>query len=265
MSATGPGFEAYIGIDYSGAATPERGLTGLRVYEAGRRGPPREIRLESTGRRHWNRRALAAWLEARLLRRDRVIVGIDHGLGFPRAWFDAHGLTTDWAGFLADFCHHWPTDQPDTRVESIRRGECGDGLARRGDARWRRHTERPVGAKSVFHFDVPGSVAKSTHAGLPWISRLRERLGERLHAWPFDGWMIPADRCVIAEIYPSLWAADYPREQRSADQQDAYSVARALQEADRAGGLDAYLNPPIGADSAAAAAYEGWILGVTTG
>ena len=28
-------------------------------------------------------------------------------------------------------------------------------------------------AKSVFHFDVQGSVAKSTHAGLPWIKALR--------------------------------------------------------------------------------------------
>ena len=28
-------------------------------------------------------------------------------------------------------------------------------------------TEVRAGAKSVFHFDVPGSVAKSTHAGIP--------------------------------------------------------------------------------------------------
>jgi hypothetical protein len=37
-----------------------------------------------------------------------------------------------------------------------------------GNARWRRLTEeRAGGAKSVFHFDVQGSVAKSTHAGIP--------------------------------------------------------------------------------------------------
>ena len=35
-------------------------------------------------------------------------------------------------------------------------------------ARWRRLTEeRAGGTKSVFHFDVRGSVAKSTHAGIP--------------------------------------------------------------------------------------------------
>jgi len=263
MSTARPRFDAYIGIDYSGAATAERGLTGLRAYEATAGGPATEIRPEPTGRRHWNRRALAAWLEARLLSRDRILVGIDHGFAFPKAWFDAHGVATDWDAFLADFCHHWPTDHPDTTVESVRRGERGKGLARPGDARWRRRTEQPVGAKSVFHFDVPGSVAKSTHAGLPWIARLRDRLGARLHAWPFDGWTIPADRSAIAEIYPSVWAAGYPRDQRTADQQDAYAVARALQEADQASQLDAYLAPNLDAATAAAAVYEGWILGVT--
>lgn len=34
-----------------------------------------------------------------------------------------------------------------------------------GNAHWRRLTEERAGAaKSVFHFDVQGSVAKSTHA-----------------------------------------------------------------------------------------------------
>ena len=33
----------------------------------------------------------------------------------------------------------------------------------------RQEAERAVSAKSVFHFDVQGSVAKSTHAGIPWL------------------------------------------------------------------------------------------------
>ena len=48
-------------------------------------------------------------------------------------------------------------------------------------------------AKSVFHFDVQGSVAKSTRAGIPWLRFIRQRLGARIHFWPFDGWMfLPA-------------------------------------------------------------------------
>ena len=58
-----------------------------------------------------------------------------------------------------------------------------------GSARWRRLTEeRARGAKSVFHFDVQGAVAKSTHAGIPWLRFIRQQRGARVHFWPFDGW-----------------------------------------------------------------------------
>jgi hypothetical protein len=43
----------------------------------------------------------------------------------------------------------------------------------------------------VFYFDVQGSVAKSTHAGIQWLRFIRQRLGDRVHFWPFDGWDIP--------------------------------------------------------------------------
>jgi hypothetical protein len=55
-------------------------------------------------------------------------------------------------------------------VDFVRDGVVGNGAARMGNARWRRLTEERSGtAKSVFHFDVQGSVAKSTHAGIPWL------------------------------------------------------------------------------------------------
>ena len=86
-----------------------------------------------------------------------------------------------------------------------------------GNARWRRLTEeRAGGAKSVFHFDVQGSVAKSTHAGIPWLRFIRQRLGERVHFWPFDGWDIPAGRSAVAEVYPALWSRSFAREDRTA-------------------------------------------------
>ncbi len=46
-----------------------------------------------------------------------------------------------------------------------------------GGPLWRRLSEERSGsAKSVFHFNVPGSVAKSTHAGLPWLRFIRQRV-----------------------------------------------------------------------------------------
>jgi hypothetical protein len=95
-------------------------------------------------------------------------------------------------------------------------------------ARWRRLAEERAGAKSVFHFDVPGSVAKSTHAGLPWLQYLRKELGSRVHMWPFDGWSAPAGNSLLAEAYPSLWSKTYPMEQLSPDQHDAYTIAAWL-------------------------------------
>jgi hypothetical protein len=49
-------------------------------------------------------------------------------------------------------------------------------------------------------------VAKSTHAGIPWLRFIRQHLGSRVHFWPFDGWDVPAGRSVIAEVYPALWS-----------------------------------------------------------
>ncbi|MBS1857578.1 MAG: hypothetical protein JST11_19575 [Acidobacteria bacterium] len=257
-----PAFERYIGIDYSGAETVESSLKGLRVYDAPGGEAPREVAPPPSPRRYWTRREIAEWLACELAQGPPALVGIDHGFSFPLSYFVAHELPLDWAAFLADFRRHWPTDEPYTYVDFIREGVRGNGAARTGDPHWRRLTEVRAGAKSVFHFDVPGSVAKSTHAGLPWLLYLRRRLGERLHFWPFDGWEIPAGCCALAEAYPALWSEGFPREGRTQDQQDAYSIAAWLQRADREGALAQYLDPELAEIERRVAGIEGWILGV---
>jgi hypothetical protein len=117
-----------------------------------------------------------------------TLVGIDHGFSFPLRYFEAHELKLDWPTFLDDFQRHWPTDEDHTRVDHVRKGKSGCGAARMGNVSWKRLSEKRAGAKSVFHFDVKGSVAKSTHAGIPWLRFLRQHLGTRIHLWPFDGW-----------------------------------------------------------------------------
>ena len=150
-----------------------------------RRGPP-------SPRRYWSRRELAQWLAERLREPVASLIGIDLGFSFPIRYFEAHGLAHDWSAFLDDFQRHWPTDAPYTYVDFVRDGIAGLGAARMGSSRWRRLTEQRAGsAKSVFHFDVPGSVAKSTHAGLPWLRFLRDEAGERAPFWPVDGWRGP--------------------------------------------------------------------------
>jgi hypothetical protein len=139
----------------------------------------------------------------------------------------------------------------------------GTGLRGCGDARWRRVTEvRARSAKSVFHFNVQGSVAHSTHAGLPWLLYLRKGLGQRVHFWPFDGWEVPANTSAIAEVYPALWNKSFPAEGRTRDQQDAFAVTQWLRLADADGALQRCLNPQLEPLDLATAEIEGWILGV---
>jgi hypothetical protein len=235
-----PAFACYIGIDYSGAQTPTSSLKGIRVYEASCGSVPDEVLPAQSARKYWTRRGVAEWLLSRLTQSTPTLVGIDHAFSFPLRYFETHGLPLDWPAFLNDFHHHWPTDEDDVYVDFIRDGLLGNGAARTGSARWRRLADiRARTAKSVFHFDVQGSVAKSTHAGLPWLRLLRGELGERIHFWPFDGWQVPAGRSCVAEVYPALWKRLYACDDRTADQHDAYSVAARLQHADLNGELAA--------------------------
>jgi hypothetical protein len=259
----GPFFNRYIGIDYSGAATPTSSLKGLRVFMAGLNSLPIEVQPPPSPRKYWTRKGIAEWLVERLKEDQSTLVGIDHGFSFPLRYFEAHHLLPDWQTFLDDFQQHWPTDDDHTYVDFVRDGHRGNGAARMGNSRWRRFTEeRTRSAKSVFHFDVQGSVAKSTHSGIPWLRYLRQELGNRIHFWPFDGWDIPPDRSAIVEVYPSLWSRGYSLEDRTQDQHDAYTVAAWMREADHDDRLARFLFPLLTPAEKTLAQVEGWILGV---
>jgi hypothetical protein len=258
-----PAFGRYVGIDYSGAETADSSLPGLRMYIADRTLPPGEVQPPVSPRKYWTRRGLAHRLAELLAEDIPTLVGIDHAFGFPLRYFEQHDLPLDWTAFLEDFQRHWPTDEENLYVDFVRDGLHGNGAARWGRSTWRRLTEVRAGrAKSVFHFDVHGSVAKSTHSGLPWLRHLRSHLGPRLHFWPFDGWQIPAGRSAVAEVYPALWSKRFPREARDQHQQDAYSIARWLRDADLNGSLPAFTKLKLEEETRKIAEIEGWILGV---
>jgi hypothetical protein len=257
-----PAFARYIGIDYSGAQVATASLKGLRVYVADRARPPVELWPAPSPRRYWTRRGIAEWLVELLSEDVATLVGIDHGFSFPLRYFESHRLRADWPAFLDDFQRHWPTDEDHVYVDFVRDGHDGDGAARSGSARWRRLTEERAGAKSVFHFDVPGSVAKSTHAGIPWLRHMRNALGARVHFWPFDGWAVPAGRSAVVEVYPSLWRHAFARADRDPHQHDAYTAAAWLRAADLDGSLAGFLAPQLTPAELTVARVEGWILGV---
>lgn len=260
---TQPAFARYIGIDYSGAETANSSLKGLRVYSVvGSGAEPTEVLPPPSPRKYWTRRGLAEWLVQVLAEDVLTLVGIDHSFSFPMRYFEVNRIEPDWSVFLEFFCRHWPTDKANTYVDFIRYPYIDDGSPLLGKARWRRITEERARAKSTFHFDVPGSVAKSTHAGLPWLHFIRQQLGARVHFWPFDGWEISQGRSAVVEVYPSLWSRSFPKQDRTSDQHDAYSVANWLAQTDRRGELVSYFRPSLTEPMASEAQVEGWILGV---
>ena len=258
-----PQFNRYIGIDYSGAVTPESSCKGLRVYIAEGGGTPEQVQPPTSPRRYWTRRGLAEWLCNELGSETPTIVGIDHAFSLPLAYFEKYRLSSDWQDFLVDFQHHWPTDNRSTYVSFIRDSNAEEATKRTGERTWFRITERwtPT-AKSVFGFGVNGEVATSTHAGLPWLLYLRKQCKRPHHFWPFDGWDIPEGKSVVAEVYPALWMRRFPRDGRDGDQQAAYAVTAWLQRADLNGSLGSYFNPPLTPEERQVASVEGWILGV---
>jgi hypothetical protein len=83
-----PFFSRYIGIDYSGAETPNASLKGLRVYVAESDIPPVEVPPPPSPRKYWTRRGIAEWLTERLAEDIPTLVGIDHGFSFPLRYFE---------------------------------------------------------------------------------------------------------------------------------------------------------------------------------
>lgn len=249
-------FAGYIGIDYSGEGEPTSRCGGLRIYSSTPDHPPVEVVSEDVpSARRWSRKGAAKWVLDRCQEAGPLLIGIDHAFSFPSSYMVRRRVTS-WDAFLTDFCTHWPTQE--NSVESCRSGnECS------GTPEELRLTERwTSSAKSVFLFDVQGSVAKSTHAGLPWIRWLRDELGSSVHLWPFDGWTPPAGRTVMAEVYPSMFRSRVAREGRTPDQQDAYAVANWMAERDGLGFLHRYFEPDLSDAERSVASLEGWILGV---
>jgi hypothetical protein len=207
--------------------------------------------------RNWTRQEVAWHCRRALESGERVIIGIDHGFSFPQSYMRRYGLSS-WDAFLRDFQDHWPTAGADTYVEPLR-----EGNPRRGDPSELRLCERwTATTKSVFRFDVQGSVAKSTHAGLPWLAWLRATVRAPVRFWPFDGFEVPQGQPLVAEVYPSLFRRRYPSAGRSPDEHDAWSVAAWMREFDHRGALARYLDPPLTPEERRQATLEGWILGV---
>jgi hypothetical protein len=251
------GFERFIGIDYSGAKGPESRLPGLQVYQARPGGDPERMSPPAERAKNWSRREVTQFCQDALQVDEQVIIGIDHNFSLPLSYMERYGLI-NWDVFLRDFMHHWPTHEDYNYVEFLREDNPRTGSS----SEFRLCEKWTATAKSAFQFDMQGSVAKSTHAGLPWLLWLRQVSIARVHFWPFDGFDVSEGHSVIAEAYPALYKRRYDKGGRSSDEHDAWSIAAWLRDADQRGILDRYFHPPLTLPEQKQARLEGWILGV---
>ncbi len=175
-------FDLFVGIDYSGADTSVKPLKSLQVYSSDPDGTVNKWASPASTPdkpRNWTRAQIAQLLLDQSRSGKRFLAGIDHCFSFPDSYFQRYGLSS-WPAFLDDFAKHWPTHQADVSVESVRSGQMHKRGGSGNGARIGKNTEVRLcerwtsSAKSVFLFDVQGAVAKSSHAGIPWLKWLRD-------------------------------------------------------------------------------------------
>ena len=265
-------FTRIIGIDYSGEGTPVDRLGRLAVYRVEDHGLPHRVlpRLEDgegENTKNWTRKKIAHWLVEQLQEEDKpTLVGIDHAFSFPMRYFERYPQAQEsWDSFLNDFRKYWPTCEDNAQVSATK---MRSGKKRCGCSEWKRLTDESTPtAKSVFDFDAKqGNVAYSTHAGIPWLWYIREKLRvskEQVQFWPFDCWKVCEGYSVVAEVYPALWKGLFgPRPaDMTRDQYDAYIVAAWLSWASQKGLLGHYFSPDLCPKELTKAKTEGWILG----
>ncbi|GGD81320.1 hypothetical protein [Paenibacillus nasutitermitis] len=260
-------FDYYVGIDYSGKASPRQKHTSIQIFEADERGEPRR----ALGSRSWSRQGCYAYLagllrEQREGRRGTMIAGMDHGFSFPLSYFRGElphkPALYSWLDFLQHFDQHWgeAREKPVSAISSPM-------LPYPNPTELRLTEKFTSSAKSVLHLNPTLiSVAFSTHAGLPWIYDLRREFSDVVHIWPYDGLSPPSQMSVIAEVYPSLLynRYSYPGELAKRDERDAYAISMWLQEQDRTGGLHQYMRLATLTPQqiSEVVPLEGWILGV---
>ncbi len=265
-------FSSFIGIDYSGAQFASTPLRGIQIFKAHSPNSLSQINPTRRDRKYWCREDLAHWIAHQVASSEQpILIGIDHALSFPLSYFEKYSLRKNWDAFLDDFQHYWPTHHSEKSVKDLLEFNKNSPEGRFGDARWRRLTDTASkGAKSVFHFGVPGAVASSTHAGLTWIRFLRHhpKCVEKIHFWPFDGWYPAEGKSVIAEVYPALWNKFESLGTRTQDEHDAWSVAKELSKAFGSETGLRWFDPEqwthirLSKEEQSKAQIEGWILGL---
>lgn len=252
-------FDHYIGVNYSGERAPVSRLPALQVFAATPIENPNPVPVPSNAARHWCRKDLAAWCIRSLMSEGRRIMGFNHGFSFPATYMRRNELKS-WPQFLEHFCQSWPTDRDHMYVDFVRENRPPSGA----NEELRLCEQWTPFVPSVFHFEENPLSARSAHAGIVWLHEMRHHPGllEKVHFWPFDGFDVPEDKSVVAEVFPALFSRRYVTSLDEVAGHDAFTIAMWLKQMDGRGVLRQYFNPPLTLPERRLADIEGWALGV---
>ncbi|MBX9747448.1 MAG: cobalamin biosynthesis protein CbiG [Hyphomonadaceae bacterium] len=290
-------FQAYVMVDWSAASKPTTGADSIWVGVL-----KRNVRFQMAFEAHnpatrsQAEQLLEGLLEELQRKRERVLVGFDFPLGFPRGTAAALKLNGEpWRATL-DFVAKETKDKADNtnnrfqvgaKMNRLMTGEAfpfwgapaRDEQTMLSAKRVREHGPNDLpefrlaeaaikGPSSIWKLYYQGSVGGQALTGLPVLKRLHEKRAAKL--WPFEtGWkpLAAADldgvEAVFAEIYPSLFPLT-PKAGELKDQAQVRTVCERFNALDEKGQLAALFGPAKGdARRETVEREEGWILGVS--
>jgi hypothetical protein len=202
-----PGFDCFIGIDWSGDNKPwQKGLKVAIAYPG--RAAPRLEPCPAQHRGRWSRAEVMNWIEDWFQDR-RALIGFDFAFGFPPSAL-AGNVVLDWE-YVERMCAPYPNFyggaffRPPACAHSHlvnspwlpKHSYSADHL---------RMTEivakETVGARpqSVFNAVGPAQVGPSSISGMRALRSLQQNCGDRISIWPFGE--VRRAGPVIVEIFP---------------------------------------------------------------
>jgi hypothetical protein len=271
-------FDSYVMVDWSAASKPATGADSIWI---GAMTPDSRLKLAFKASNPPTRAKALAELEellGRCMKRgDRVLLGVDFPLGFPKGTSEALKLKGEpWRG-MRDFLLKEMKDKPDNSnnrfalaarmnrlisngpfpfwgcskkdelttlsVKKSREHGAGDIPEFRivENAALEAKKARP---QPVWKIAYAGAIGGQTLTGIPAIERLREKF-PGLKVWPFEIPLAKLDdaglegaRIVVAEVLPSLHAPR-PEATEIRDEAQVRSACEALAERDASGKLAA--------------------------
>lgn len=291
-------FDAYMIVDWSAASKPTTGADSIWIGTLKR---DVRFRLVHAGQNATTRAEASAFIKQSLAdfkrRGERVLVGFDFCLGFPRGTAAALKLGEPYWGTMIDFVAREIKDKADNtnnrfqvaaKMNRLMTGEAFPfwGCPAR-DEQTTLRAKRPrdhqpgdlpefrfcegarAGMSSVWKLYYQGSVGGQTLTGMPLIKTLKDSGGDGVRLWPFEtGWRaldasdLEGVDVVLAEVWPSMLPAA-PAAGEVKDAAQVRTLAAHFAGLDEAGKLGALFGPRAhAAPTDIVSNEEGWVLGV---